>query len=161
MRFLFFKTGTARLSAHLDRKGYFVGLCSIFLKIFNELINLELSRIIFFSKGDEVLINYSVANRSSDFVSPRATLYKIERYFGSASNFVSNKVQVCKQEGINIAPFSVSCDTFALKIPSNLKVCSFESSIIKVDFKIRVTLGIQGSFDLHIDLPLLISNNVF
>jgi hypothetical protein len=42
-----------------------------------------------------------------------------------------------------------------------LKVCSFESSIIKVDFKIRVTLGIQGSFDLHIDLPLLISNNVF
>jgi hypothetical protein len=42
-----------------------------------------------------------------------------------------------------------------------LKSCSFETSLIKVDFKIHVTLGIRGSFDLHIDLPLLISNYVF
>ncbi len=120
-----------------------------------------MSRIIFFSKGDEVLINYSVSNRSSGFVSPRATLYQIEKYFAPESNYASNKVQVCKEKGIDIAPFSVSCDTFSLKIPFNLKVCSFESSIIIVDFKVRVTLDIRGSFDLHIDLPLLISKNVF
>jgi hypothetical protein len=33
LRFLFFKTGAVRLSAHLDRKGYFVGLCSIFINL--------------------------------------------------------------------------------------------------------------------------------
>jgi len=122
-----------------------------------------LSWFIFFSKGDEVLINYSVANRSSDFVSPRVTLYQIEKYFPHAGYNYSflNEVKVCEEKGNDIAPFSVSCDTFALKIPYNLKVCSFESSIIKVDFKIHVTLGIQYSFDLHIDLPLLISNYVF
>ncbi len=120
-----------------------------------------MSWFIFFSKGDEVLINYSVANRSSGFVSPKVTLYQIEKYFYSAGHFVDNKVKVCEEKGKDIAPFSVFSDSFALKIPFNLKVCSFESSIIKVDFKIRVTLGIQGSFDLHIDLPLLIPNNVF
>jgi hypothetical protein len=156
LRFLFFKTGAVRLSAHLDRKGYFIGLCSIFINL-NELIDNHL-----FFKGDEVLINYSVANRSSDFVSPKATLYQMENYFAPEGRlYIPFKVKVCEEEGNDIAPFSVSSDKFALKIPFNLKVCSFESSLIKVDFKIHVTLGIRGSFDLHIDLPLLISNYVF
>ncbi len=96
-------------------------------------------------------------------MSPRATLYQIEKYFAPDSYFVSinNKVKVYEEEGKDVAPFSVSSDTFALKIPFDLKVCSFESSLIKVDFKIRVKLGIQYSFDLHIDLPLLISKYVF
>ncbi len=94
-------------------------------------------------------------------MSPKVILYQIEKYFTSAVDFVDNKVKVCEEKGKDIAPFSVSCDTFALKIPFNLKVCSFESLIIKVDFKIDVTLVIRGSFDLHIDLPLLISNYVF
>ncbi len=114
-----------------------------------------------FFKGDEVLINYSVANRSSDFVNPKVTLYQMENYFAPKEYCIPFKVIVCEEKDNDIAPFSVSSDKFALKIPFNLKSCSFETSLIKVDFKIHVTLGIRGSFDLHIDLPLLISNYVF
>ncbi len=86
----------------------------------------------------------------------------MENYFVPEGRlYIPFKVKVCEEGGNDIAPFSVSSDKFTLKIPFDLKVCSFESSLIKVDFKIDVTLVIPGSFDLHIDLPLLISNYVF
>jgi hypothetical protein len=85
----------------------------------------------------------------------------MENYFVAEGFWVPSKVKVCEEEGNDIAPVSVSSGKFALKIPFNLKACSFKSSLIKVDFKIDVALVIRGSFDLHIDLPLLISDYVF
>jgi len=108
------------------------------------------------------LVKYSVANRSSVRVTPRATLYQSEKYLThDKSLFRKDEITVSSSVADDIEPESISSNVMSLKIPFNLKISSFESSLMKVYFKIHVTLDIPNSFDLHIDLPLLISNYVF
>ncbi|CAG2163523.1 unnamed protein product [Oppiella nova] len=107
--------------------------------------------------GESIEIHCSVDNSSTVSVTPRASLYQIQ-IFMSGDKHKTIETLLCEPIlGSIISAGHKEEEVLRLTIPDN-SVLSMKSSIITVKYFIHVTLDIPYTIDLHLNLPIVITN---
>ncbi len=113
--------------------------------------------IFFLLSGTTIPINCSIDNQSKKSMSLRATLKQEVDFYASGSHKKCCD-KIVRAVGNTIAPFSKTNEIIALLVPTTTPVVHNSCPIINIKYTITVTLDIPGSFDLHCDLPVIITN---
>ncbi len=90
-------------------------------------------------------------------MSLRATL-KQKVIYSVKRSAVASKDTIIQAVGPKINPFSTIDEIISLPVPNKLPVVHNTCPNIDIKYKIKVTLEIPGSFDLHCKLPVILTN---
>ncbi|XP_004709913.1 arrestin domain-containing protein 4 [Echinops telfairi] len=124
-----FTSGPVSLSAKIERKGY----CN----------------------GEAIPIYAEIENYSSDLVVPKAALFQTQTYLGSGKTKTVRHM-VIKIRGNFITPgFTDTWNGMILEIPP-VTPSILDCCIIRVDYSLAVYVGIPGTKNLMLELPLVI-----
>lgn len=111
-----------------------------------------------FAPGEVVEIHVAVDNKTNTKVIPRASIYQVQVYqCGDRHKAIENILGGEPVFGEEVAANSENADTLAIKIPPD-EALSFKSSCITVRYFVHVTLDIKNSFDLHCNLPIIVTS---
>ncbi len=115
-----------------------------------------LSFVIFLLLG-AIQINCSINNQSKKSMSLRATLKQEVDFYASGSHRKCCG-KIVRVVGNTIAPFSKTNEVMTLLVPTTTPVVHKSCPIINIKYTITVTLDIPGSFELHCNLPVILTN---
>ena len=87
----------------------------------------------------------------------KATL-KQEVDFYASGHHKKCSDKLVRAVGPTIAAFSKTNEIMPLLIPNTIPVVYNSCHIINIKYVITITLDIPGSFDLHCDLPVILTN---
>ncbi|CAG2100440.1 unnamed protein product [Medioppia subpectinata] len=107
--------------------------------------------------GESIEIHCCVDNSSTVSVSPRASLYQTQIYMSGEKHRTIETLLSEPILGSNISAGHKVEEILEMRIPDN-SVLSMKSSIITVKYFIHVTLDIPYTIDLHLNLPIVITN---
>ena len=112
-----------------------------------------------FAPGESISVHISVDNKSSAKLVPRISLHQIQIYMcGSRHKTIETTLSNDPIIGTEIEPHSEAVEVLHVKIPSDESL-SIKSSVITVKYFVHVTLDIPHSFDLHINLPIVLTSS--
>ena len=111
-----------------------------------------------YSRGETIPVYISVDNQTKAKVTPQILLRQVQIFMSAqahktVNNMVSGKEPI---RGKDVEPNSKMDQTIELKIPE-CESLSIKSSIITVKYFVDVILTIPQSFDLKIELPVVLS----
>ena len=87
----------------------------------------------------------------------RATLKQVVTFYAQGkSRYSTTKIVVAN--GTTILPNNNQKEVISISVPPTTAVTSQSCTIIKIRYYIVVTLVIPGSFDLHCELPVIITD---
>ena len=133
------------MNASLPKKAYVPG----------EIIILTTTRNLFF-QGENIKIKCTVYNNSSVETKPRATLYQT-RVFKCGERHKASQVPLSDTViGDRIDSQSNSEQTLDIVLPEEASL-SIKSDAIVVKYFIHVTLDIPHAFDIHVNLPFVVT----
>ena len=111
--------------------------------------------------GEIIELNCVIVNSSTVSVTPKATFYQTQiLIFDNRHKTVQTTFEPTigtQVEAIGASELKVkNAQTLLLIIPQSIPL-SIKSSILTVKYFVDVTLDIPHSFDLHINLPIIIT----
>jgi hypothetical protein len=107
--------------------------------------------------GEMIEVHCTVENMTSVGVIPRATLYQTQIFMsGERHKTVENSLTEAVI-GTAVEAGANASETIFVLTPEDISL-SIKSSIITIKYFIHVTLDIPHSIDLHINLPVVITN---
>ncbi|CAG2173755.1 unnamed protein product [Oppiella nova] len=107
--------------------------------------------------GEVVEVHCSVDNDSSVDVTPRLTLYQTQIYMCGERH---KSLEVALTEymvGNKVTSETKSMESLFVTIPKNATL-TIKSAIITIKYFIHITLDIPHAIDLHINLPIIVTN---
>lgn len=111
-----------------------------------------------FAPGETVQVHVSVNNKTSTKITPRISLHQTQIYMcGARHKTIETTLNNDPIQGTEIESHSEAVEVLNIKIPSDESL-TIKSSVITVKYFIHVTLDIPHSFDLHINLPIVITS---
>ncbi|CAG2114742.1 unnamed protein product [Medioppia subpectinata] len=126
-----FGSGTLSLSANVVKKG--------------------------FTAGEVIEVQCSVENQSSVDVVPRVTLYQTQIYMCGERH---KSLEVALTEpivGHKVKSETDGAEIISVPIPQEASL-SIKSPIISIKYFVHITLDIPHAIDLHINLPIIVTN---
>jgi len=113
-----------------------------------------------FVPGENLELNCNIENNSSVNVTPRATINKKEIYLcGTRHKCVGKHLTDEPVFGQKVEKHSNTNQRISLKIPDDIPL-SMKSELITVKYIIHVTLDIPHAIDVHLNIPIIITNDV-
>ena len=111
-----------------------------------------------FAPGESINVHLAVNNKTNAKLMPRVSLHQIQIYMCGARHktietTMSNE-PIC---GTEIAPHTEVNELLTVPIPVDESL-TIKSSVITVKYFVHVTLDIPHSFDLHINLPVVLTS---
>jgi len=123
--------GKVSLHASIDRKGY--------------------------APGETISVHVSVNNGTTARLIPRVSLHQVQIYMcGHRHKTIESVMSQEPITGAEIEPHNQSEERLKVAIPTN-EALSIKSSVITVKYFVHVTLDIPHSFDLHVNLPVVLT----
>lgn len=108
--------------------------------------------------GELIPINCSITNKTTIRVTPRATLKQTQTFMAKGKQKV-REIKYLRVEGSPVEPGLTSVETIMVPIPANIQL-SIECPIIMVSYEVHITADIPSAMNLHLDLPIVITNEV-
>ena len=114
-----------------------------------------------FARGETIRVHVSVDNASKAAVTPKVSLRQVQIFMSdkrhkTVNNVVSGKDPI---QGKEVAANSKLDQTIGVPI-GECETLSTKSSLITVKYFVDVTLDIPQSFDLHIELPVVLTKHI-
>ena len=111
-----------------------------------------------FAPGETISVHVSVDNKTSAKLIPRVSLHQTQIYMcGSRHKTIETTLSNDPINGTEIEPHSEAVEVLHVKVPSDESL-TIKSSVITVKYFVHVTLDIPHSFDLHINLPVVLTS---
>lgn len=111
-----------------------------------------------FAPGDTIAVHISVDNKTSAKLVPRVSLHQTQIYMcGSRHKTIETTLSNDPILGSEIQPQAEAVEVLHVKVPSDESL-TIKSSVITVKYFVHVTLDIPHSFDLHINLPVVLTS---
>ena len=111
-----------------------------------------------FAPGETVQVHVSVNNKTGTKITPRISLHQTQIYMcGARHKTIETTLNNDPIVGTEIEAHSDAVEVLNIKVPSDESL-TIKSSVITVKYFIHVTLDIPHSFDLHINLPIVITS---
>jgi hypothetical protein len=117
--------------------------CNLFLK--NQIL------------GETIEVHCTVENMCSAGVIPRASLYQTQIFMSGERHKTVENSLTDAVIGTVVEAGATASETIFVSTPRDISL-SIKSSIITIKYFIHVTLDIPHSIDLHINLPVVITN---
>ena len=100
-----------------------------------------------------------VENDSTVEATPRATLYQTQIYMCGERHKAIELALTEAVIGKLVAPDTNQTETLYITIPEDVSL-TIKSGIINIKYLIHVTLDIPHAFDIHLKLPIIITNEL-
>jgi len=111
-----------------------------------------------FAPGETITVHVHIDNKTNAKVKPRMSLHQVQIYMcGMRHKTLESSNPDGVVEGTEIAAHSQGDEVLDVTIPPN-EALSIKSSVITVKYFIRVDLDIPHSFDLHLNLPIVLTS---
>src|SRR5699024_4752950 len=111
-----------------------------------------------FAPGETITVHVAVDNKTTAKVTPRISLHQVQIYMcGSRHKTIDTTMSEEPIVSKEIEPHTSVEELLKWKINSKDPL-SIKSSIITVKYYVHVTLAIPHSFDLHINLPVVVTS---
>ena len=111
-----------------------------------------------FAPGETITVHVAVDNKTSTKVTPRISLHQVQIYMcGSRHKTIETTMSEQPIIGKQVEPHTKVEDLLDVKIPSDESL-TIKSSVITVKYFVEVTLDIPHSFDLHLNLPIVVTS---
>lgn len=111
-----------------------------------------------FAPGEKITVHLGIDNRTNTKVTPRLNLYQVQIYMSGVRHKTIESILTEEPVvGPEIEPHKEEEALLVVKIPSD-EALSIKSSVITVKYFVHVTLGIPHSFDLHVNLPIVVTS---
>jgi len=107
--------------------------------------------------GELIEIHCTVENMSSASVTPRATLYQTQIFMSGERHKTISTSLTEPVIGGEVEAEVNNTETLFVLLPEDVSF-SIKSSIITVKYFVHVTLDIPHRIDLHINLPIVVTN---
>lgn len=110
-----------------------------------------------FAPGETVTVHVHVDNKTNTKVTPRISLHQVQIYMCGTGHKTHEKVLTEEPiKGTEIAAHTQVEELLTMELPEKESL-SIKSSLITVKYFIRVTLDIPHAFDLHVNLPIVLT----
>jgi len=110
-----------------------------------------------FAPGEHIAVHISVDNQTNARVKPQIELHQIQIYnCGARLKTIESVQNESPVSGTEVAPKSKAQEVLSLAI-ANDESLSIRSDLITVKYFVNVTLDIPAAFNLHINLPIVIT----
>jgi len=110
-----------------------------------------------FLPGEKITVHVNIDNKTNTNVTPQVSLHQVQVYMcGLRHKTIESTNPHEPVIGAQIGPHSKGEEVLDITIPSNESL-SIKSSAITVKYFVRVTLDIPHSFDLYINLPVVLT----
>ena len=111
-----------------------------------------------FAPGETITVHVAVDNKTSTRVTPRILLHQVQVCMcDSRHKTVEYTMPVQPIVGKQVEPHTEVEELLDLKISSGESL-TIRSSVIIVKYFVEVTLDIPHSFDLHVNLPVVLTS---
>lgn len=111
-----------------------------------------------FAPGETIAVHVWVDNKTSAKLVPRVSLHQTQIYMcGARHKTIETTLSNDPILGSEIQSHAEAVEVLHVKVPSDESL-TIKSSVITVKYFIHVTLDIPHSFDLHINLPVVITS---
>ena len=111
-----------------------------------------------FAPGESIAVHIWVENHTSAKLVPRISLHQTQIYMcGARHKTIETTLNNDPTVGTEINPHSDADEILHVHVPSDESL-TIKSSVITVKYFVHVTLDIPHSFDLHINLPVVITS---
>lgn len=107
--------------------------------------------------GETIKLKTVINNATTLKVQPRATLYQTQIFMSGDRHRTLELVLGDSQYGNEVDPNDVVDDMIEIPVPARAQL-TMKSSIITVKYFVHVTLDIPHNIDLHINLPIVLTN---
>jgi len=107
--------------------------------------------------GSSTSINCIAVNRSNKTIQLRARL-KQKLLYKANGSFKMDKTTIVTSMGSSVSPGMTNKESLLMEIAQNLPILYNQCPIIDLNYVISVTLVIPRSIDLHIELPVVMTN---
>ncbi|XP_059192556.1 arrestin domain-containing protein 3-like [Centropristis striata] len=108
-----------------------------------------------FYQGEGIKVVASIQNRSSRDIRPKYCLYLKHSYFAKKKRKVKTK-EILKEVGDVIPPSAGQTVTRIITIPPDTCASILNCNIIKVEYRLRVSLDVKYALDPTIKFPIVI-----
>ncbi|XP_041644183.1 arrestin domain-containing protein 3-like isoform X2 [Cheilinus undulatus] len=108
-----------------------------------------------FYQGEDIQVVASIQNRSSREVKPKFCLYRECRYF-AGDDFNFERKSILKEVGDPIPPSASQTVTRTITIPPDTSVSILNSYVLKVEYKLQVSLDVKYAIDPKLMFPITI-----
>lgn len=109
-----------------------------------------------FAPGEKVPVQVSVINKTSAELTPRVTLVQTQNFMcGIRNRFTFAEKPVLGQP---IAAHNELVQDIDVVIPEN-EMLTIRDTVVSVEYTVHCTLDIPHSFDLHVDLPIVVTSS--
>ncbi|XP_055367860.1 arrestin domain-containing protein 3-like [Betta splendens] len=108
-----------------------------------------------FSQGEALQVTVDILNHSSRSVKPRITLYEKQSFIAQRTRTVRPNV-IQKEKLASVASSSRETVTRLISIPADLPPSILNSSIIKLEYRLKVHLNIKCASDLEVKVPVVV-----
>ena len=98
-----------------------------------------------------------VENDSTVEATPRATLYQTQIYMCGERHKAVELALTEAVVGKLVAPDTDQTETLHISIPEDVSL-TIKSGIVNVKYFIHVTLDIPHAIDIHVNLPIVVTN---
>jgi len=112
-----------------------------------------------FAPGETIAVHVSVDNKTSTKLIPRVSLHQTQIYMcGARHKTIETTLSNDPIQGTEIEPHSEAVEVLHVKVPADESL-TIKSSVITVKYFVHFTLDIPHSFDLHINLPIILTSS--
>lgn len=112
-----------------------------------------------FAPGESIDVHIRVDNKCSAKLVPRISLYQVQIYMcGARHKTIETTLNKEPVVGAEVQPHSNVDEVLSIKIPSDESL-TIKSQVITVKYFVHITLDIPHSFDLHINLPVVLTSS--
>ncbi|XP_054157139.1 arrestin domain-containing protein 3-like [Oppia nitens] len=108
--------------------------------------------------GQTVELICQIDNKSTARVTPRATLYRTEIYMTGEKHKTVETILTDPFQGTEVEPGETIDSVINIPIPDDLPM-SLKCPNITIKYFIHCTLDIPHTIDLHLNLPIILTNN--
>ena len=111
-----------------------------------------------FAPGETITVHVAVDNKTTVKVTPRVSLHQVNIYMcGSRHKTIESVMSDEPIVGKEVQPHTEVEKLIEVKIPLE-DLLSIQSSVIKVKYYVHVTLAIPHSFDLHLNIQVVVTS---
>lgn len=111
-----------------------------------------------FAPGETIDVHVGVNNKTSAKLVPRITLYQVQIYMcGTRHKTIETTLGQDPVVGAEVTANTEVTQVLSIGIPKDESL-TIKSSVITVKYYVHVTLDIPQAFDLHINLPIVLTS---
>jgi len=111
-----------------------------------------------FYPGETITVHIAVDNKTNTKVTPRISLHQVQIFMcDSRHKTIETTMTEAPIIGAEVAAHSYEDELLDVTIPS-AESLTIKSSVITVKYFVHVTLDVPHAFDLHVNLPVVVTS---